>query len=119
MKRFAWLLVAVFCTALAQVQPVDVVVQRKHDCCGGDCRCGVPACALPAPHSPVAYVSEREVAVARPEAKRADPRLGTFIEKFYASVAAPAVSREVRPAPWSGAPAASVPLFTAHCSFLI
>ena len=46
MKRLVWLLIAVFCTALAQVQPVDMPV-TKHavcGCCGDTGACGMPDC---------------------------------------------------------------------------
>ena len=119
MKRLAWILLAVFCTALAQVQPVELVVRQKHGCCECQGRCGMPDCALPAPHAPTAFVSECAATVVRVTAVRSDRRAQKSAEKFFASMASSGVSPVTRPAPVQLAPAASVPLFKAYCSFLI
>ena len=120
MKRFAWILLAVFCTALAHVQPVDPVVQPRRSGCGCGGRCGMPDCALPAAHAPSAFVTERSVTVSRPESRRDDrPRLGTFVEKFFVSIDAPVARRTSGSAPPPFAPADRVPLFKAHCRLLI
>jgi len=119
MKRLAWLLLAVFCTALGQVQRLEPVVPQKRACCECDGRCGMPGCALPVPHSPSAFVAEWAVVLARPASTRANRTVRKSVEKFYASVAIPGVQPVAWSAPIPLAPAASVPLFKVHCSFLI
>ena len=119
MKRLAWILLAVFCTALAQVQPVEPVVQPKRSCCGRCEACHMPGCALPVAHVPSAMVTERPGTVARPKTAQPTPQLSTFVERFYVFVDAPVDPRAPLPPPVRVAPAASVPLFKAHCSFRI
>jgi hypothetical protein len=119
MKRFVWILLAVFCTALGQVQPVEPLARVKHACCNCDGRCGMPDCAPPAPHASTVFVSEQGVAVARPASVSSESLTRKSAEKFFAAFAAPCASSVVLSAPWQTAPAAGVPLFKAHCSFLI
>ncbi|MES1168125.1 MAG: hypothetical protein ABUL61_03035, partial [Oleiharenicola lentus] len=68
MKRFVWFLLAAFCTALAQVQPVAAPV-TKHavcDCCeNGTNPCGMPDCALPPASAPTVSVVVSPVTVQR------------------------------------------------------
>ena len=51
MKRLVWLVLAVFSTAYASVQPVDLsyLAADTCGCCGEACACSAPAdCAPPA-----------------------------------------------------------------------
>ena len=122
MKRLVWLILAVFGTALAQVSPVDLPVTKAEvcPCChdGGDC--GMPDCALPPATNPApVFALPTPVSVVRIAVRRATPAPRALAGKFF-------VRLESRPAavPAFGpiaaiAPAARVPLFKAHCSFLL
>ncbi|MBI2518608.1 MAG: hypothetical protein HYV95_17170 [Opitutae bacterium] len=123
MKRLVWLFLAVFCTALAQVQPVDLPLPKANSeccCCEGDGACGMPECALP----PAAAQTQtpalaRAGIVLRQVARRDAARLPQITPKFYSFVTERIVAATMLPAPASVAPAASPPLFRVHCSFLI
>jgi hypothetical protein len=121
MKRLAWLLLAVFCTALAQVQPVDLPVTKVKSCCHSDapCGCGMPGCGLPPAQAPVVFTAAQPVQVAGISLRReAQPRQA-IAAKFYACFLEP-VTASVAPAPSAlRLSAARMPLFKAHCSFLI
>lgn len=119
MKRLVWLLVLAFSTAIAQVRPVDVrlVPEEKCACCVQAGECGMPDCA-PAPacaqpclqlQNPVAQVVAKR-AVAAPRAAR---------EKFYVQFLPRVIVAPALPVADAVAPAASAPLYQAHCSFLI
>jgi hypothetical protein len=122
MKRFVWFLLAAFCTALAQVQPVAAPM-TKHavcDCCENDANaCGMPDCALPPASAPAAFVVAAPVTVQRDdEAKDLLPNSRSLRNHFYAQFS-PRQAVPVEIAPQVAAPVASVPVFQAHCSFLI
>jgi hypothetical protein len=121
MKRFAWLLVAVFALAMVQARPVDtgVVQQETCGCCEpGASACGMPDCG-PAPASPASCLAVAPgVAVARTEAESVLPKSRCLRDRFVAEYS----PRQAAPAalvPRSVAPPASVPAFKAHCSYLI
>lgn len=121
MKRLVWLLIAFFCTAVAQVQPVDLLPAKDNGCCCCDDQagaCGMPDCA-PTPACLQARVVLQTTSPVRTQLRRAAVARATVREPFYtqfvrksAVVPSFAMTRE-------GAPAASVTLFKAHCSFLI
>ena len=122
MKRLVWLLLAVFCTAFAQVQAVELLLPTTAHCaCGGQCdgSCGMPECALPP--APVQWVGASESASTASIAKPA--RKGVAIHRipvnFFAAFVEPALRPFDLRAPTPGARAASVPLFKGHCSFLL
>ena len=122
MKRLVWLLLAVFCTAFAQVQAVELLLPTTSHCsCSGGCdgACGMPECALPP--APAQWVgateSARTAEVSKPARKVVAVR--RVADKFFAAFVEPASRLIVLRAPDSGAPAASVPLFMGHCSFLL
>lgn len=120
MKRFAWLAIFAFCTALAQVQPVDLPVQ-KHEvcgCCEEPGACGMPDCApLPVTSQPVFVV--QTPAGQRAEVRKLSPAPRANRESFYAQFESrPALAPAWR-ASLGEAPAAGVPFFKAHCSFLL
>ena len=121
MKRFVWLLLAAFCTAIAQVQPVEPLQakQASCDCCEGEPgACGMPDCALPpASPSPVLVLASEATAL-RAEAESVMPKSRSFRDHFYAQFS-PRPARPAAIAPQVVAPTASVPAFKAHCSFLI
>ncbi|MEJ1974069.1 MAG: hypothetical protein WDM96_16920 [Lacunisphaera sp.] len=120
MKRFVWFLLAAFCTALAQVQPVAAPVTKQAvcGCCDKEAgACGMPDCALPPASAPAAAVVASPVILQR-ESDSVLPKSRSRRDHFYARFAPrPAVPAEI--APRVVAPAASVPAFQAHCSFLI
>ncbi|HVZ66391.1 MAG TPA: hypothetical protein VG936_17645 [Lacunisphaera sp.] len=118
MKRLVWLVVAVFATLLTRVEPADLPETKKSACCC--CRaCDMPDCPPPPANNPAPILTLQTPAQANPAAARrlAAPRGRQ--EKFFvrfdsrrAPMPAPRIAVAVaRPA--------SVPLFAAHCSFLI
>ena len=121
MPRFVWILLVLWCTALAQVSPVEPLLpQAEKECCGCHGQCGLPDCVLaPAPGLPPAETSGA-LTVSRPATPVTFLRLTLVTEKFFA-LFVPAVDVAVRPhapppaVPWP----ASAPLFQQHCSFLI
>jgi hypothetical protein len=121
MKRFVWLLLAVFCATMAQVQPVDSLAKAKmRGCCRIPGACGMPGCCpAPASTSPVTSASAGSALATAPAARRAQTSRGVP-EKFYASFAERLASRPLLPpASADAARSAYGPLFAAHCSFLI
>lgn len=120
MKRFAWLLLLVWGTALAQVPTVEPLVPAEHQDCGCDCggACGMPECvALPA--IPAQPATERARTVVRLDQRRDAQATAALVAKFFAVFAAPAREPEAFPVPSDEAPVAGVPLFKEHCAFLI
>lgn len=121
MKRLVWLLLAAFCTAIAQVQPADLPpTKAAHcDCCPDDAdACGMPDCGLP----PVAPTSGLVLQTPAPSSRavaKQENRAPRFALDFL-RVAAVTRATAFRPmrAP-TAPPPASVPRFQAHCSFLI
>jgi hypothetical protein len=121
MKRLVWLILAAFSTALAQVQPVDVrlLPKEKCDCCEQSANaCGMPDCA-PAPACAQAALqlpAPAQIAVA----KRTIPApSATAREPFYVQFLPRVIVAPALPVADAVAPAASAPLYQAHCSFLI
>jgi hypothetical protein len=117
MKRLVWLLLAAFCTALAQVPPVVVAEnQSACDCCVDQPgACGMPDCAplpgpLPARSLLPALEVRRTPAAARVE--RVRPAYSFLLVRPAARERAPIAAEKT-------ARAAQTPLFKAHCSFLI
>lgn len=122
MKRLVWLLLAVFCTALAQVQRVELPVAPRQacDCCENSGDCGMPECGLPPAAMPAAFAVERStVTVTRPAAANELAPAKAMPSIFWVAVPAPAATRVSCPDSPGSAPPASVPLFKAHCAFLI
>jgi hypothetical protein len=120
MKRFVWLVLFAFCTALAQVQPVDLLV-KKHEvcgCCEKPGACGMPDCApLPVASQP-AFVAETP-AGQRAEARRLTPATRAKRANFYAQYESRPTIAPASHAPRVAVAAASEPLFRVHCSYLI
>lgn len=119
MKRLVWLFLAAFCFAVAQVQAVEPVAKAKaKGCCEQSCKCSMPACPVvsAAPQSP--FDAARPLTVARPQVSRDAVATRRDHRKFFLSLLPPVVHPASVPAPVA-APPASVPLFEAHCSFLI
>jgi hypothetical protein len=123
MKRFVWILLAAFCTAIAQVQPVEPLPLKQASC--GCCEDGAGACGMrdcvPPPACPSAcagLVLASARATLRAEVESVMPKSRSFRDRFYAQFSPrQAVPAEI--APRVVAPTASVPVFKAHCSFLI
>lgn len=119
MKRLVWLLLAVFSTAIAQVQPADMPrapMEKCCCCCDEQKACDMPDC-VPVPAGVQrALPQQTRVKII---GKRAAATTQTIREKFYVQFVpsvrvAPVLSVTARVTL-----AASVPLFAAHCSFLI
>jgi hypothetical protein len=120
MKRLVWLLIAVFVTAYAQVQPVVSPLTKSETCCCCEDQagsCGMPDCA-PAAATPCGLTLQTPAAQ-RAEARKLAPaprvKPGCYFVKFGSR---PALTPAWR-ASLAGAPTAPVPLFKAHCSWLI
>jgi hypothetical protein len=121
MKRFVWLLVIAFCTAIAQVQPVEPLqaTQPACGCCEEAGGCGMPDCPPPAiPGATAGLVLARGASALRATADSVMPKSRSFRNHFYVQFSPrQAVPAEI--APRVAAPTASVPAFQVHCSFLI
>jgi hypothetical protein len=122
MKRLVWLFLAAFCLAVAQVQPVDVPAKQhaKCGCCEGeDDSCGMKDCAPPPPASTQArLVLETPALTVRAESRKDSVARRVRHETFYVQFV-PRSNRPADLAPQGVAPAASVPVYQAHCSYLI
>jgi hypothetical protein len=121
MKRLVWLLLIVFGTALAQVSPVDVGVQNQKvcSCCDAPGACGMPDCGLPPSSAPAGFIAEQPAPAARLAARRNAARAyriatSLFIFQGAAKSVLTAVTSTNRLST-----AAQLPLFKAHCSFVI
>jgi hypothetical protein len=121
MKRFVWLILAVFCTALAQVQPVDVpaIKAKVCSCCQIPGGCETPRCCPPPAHVPAIFNSAQPVRTASLAVRREREPVRRAGKKFYAPLVEPVIASVAIPASALAVSAASVPLFKAHCSFLI
>ena len=120
MKRFVWLLLAAFCTAIAQVQPVEPLQPKQASCgcCEEPGACGMPDCAPPPASPATALVLASEASALRAAAESVMPKSRSFRDHFYAQFS-PRPARPAAIAPQVVAPTASVPAFKVHCSFLI
>ena len=120
MKRFVWLVLFAFCTALAQVQPVDLPLKPHAvcGCCEEPNACGMPDCApLPVASQPVLVV--QTPARQQAEARRLTPAPNPKRENFHATFESrPAMAPACR-APRVAAASDREPLFRVHCSYLI
>ena len=121
MKRFVWLLILALGTAFAQVRPVEPLVAKQGacDCCEPEAgACGMSDCAPVAACPSAAPLLAGEVSTLRSQAENVMPKSRSFRDHFYAQFSPrSAVPAEI--APQVVAPTASVPVFKAHCSFLI
>lgn len=121
MKRLVWLLIAVFGTAFAQVSPVvSPLVQDEACCCceGPAGTCGMPDCA-PAPTTCSSALTLQAPAAQRAEARRLTPASLPKRESYFVKFESRPALTSAWGASLTDAPTASVPLFKAHCSFLI
>jgi hypothetical protein len=122
MKRLVWLLIALFCTAVAQVQPVDLLPAKDRGCCCCEDQagaCGMPDCA-PAPTAcSQARIMLQTSAPLRIQARRAAAVAKKVSEPFYVQFVEKTAERPSFRVARLGTPAARVALFKAQCSFLI
>lgn len=123
MKHLVWLLLLAFGTASAQVQPVDVRLLPEEKCCC--CADGANACDMatdcaPAPSGCFQPIVQLQSPV-QFAAKRLAPAAATAREKFYEQFLSRVISAPALPVTGdlAAAPAAGVPLFKEHCSFLL
>jgi hypothetical protein len=102
------------------VQPVDGLgAKAKHCPCCHPGACGMPGCCPPLASAPTAFSSVQAECVRSVLAPhQAQPARG-FADAFYAAFVEPTNVRGSLLASANAAPAASVPLFKAHCSLLI
>lgn len=119
--RTVWLLVAVFCTSLVGVQPVQVA-QDRHCSCACHCRepgaCGMP-CTRTAAVGRELAAGELSLRVGKPVANAQAETVRQIQRKFFAPFVAPPSTVVAVHAPAAPPPPTAVPLFEAHCSFLI
>lgn len=117
MKRVVWLVLAVFCAAMAQVKPVDGLGAKAKPCsCCHPGACGMPGCCASTSTACSPAQVETVRSLAAPRRAQAAPGIsGTF----YAVFVEPIAKGSPLFASARAAPAASVPIFTAHCSLLI
>lgn len=121
MKRLVWLILAIFCAALGQVQAVDALGAKAKpcSCCHGE-GCSMPACCPPPSAASSMLETASTAEVARPPSPRRARLAREWAQGFCFSLAALAgTSRQHHAPARAQSPAANVPLFTAHCSLLI
>jgi hypothetical protein len=121
MKRLIWLLLAAFCTALAQVQPVELPApaSTRCPCCAKPGDCGLPDCGVPAGATVVRLVAEQparttQTAIGR---KAVRPLRLEVVSQIRINASATATYRRSQ-VELTASPA-PIPLYEAHCSFLI
>lgn len=119
MKRLVWLVLAVFATLLTRVEPADLPANKAPACCCCGGGCDMPKCPPPPANNPTPVLTLQAPAQATPSAARraAAPR-GRHEKCFVRFDSRRAVGPVTRAAVAVARPA-SVPLFAAHCSFLI
>lgn len=121
MKRLVWLFLALFCAAFAQVQRVEPLLPKagSTDCCPCADPCSMPDCAMlpAAAQSPTVF--ERASSEFHRGTRRHLAQLPSVASRFYLSALEPVVAATTLRAPAQAAPAASLPLFRVHCSYLI
>jgi len=121
MKRLVWIVLAVFCAALGQVQAVDTLGAKAKPCpCCHPGACGMPGCCPPISSASPVFEAAPAAEVARQLSPWRTRLTREWAQGFSFSLAALAEITRQRTAPGAErAPAAKVPLFTAHCSLLI
>ncbi len=120
MKRIAWVLLAVLCPAIVRVQPVELAQCKAC----ASCHCKVPGeCGMPCGQSsapaPIMFASAQSARVTKVAGSQNLPDARLAERKFYAACVPPPAVLVARGATAPMAPPAGVPLFKAHCSFLI
>lgn len=123
MKRAAWFLLAIACSAFVRVQPVELL-NPFHCIYCGCCHCKIPgACGMPcrgAPAPACQALSTEQTAGFRGGALRSSAQpLQLSGTRFHAPGSEMAEVFSALTPSALVAPAACVPLFKAHCSFLI
>jgi len=120
-KRLVWIFIAVFCTALAQVQPVELLKTKQPacGCCEKPGACGMPDCALPATHAQPTLASAVATTVVRAAGKQEAKTADQPGDKFHAAFVDAGVRSAGVRAPEGVARVAGVPLFKEYCAFLI
>jgi hypothetical protein len=123
MRRVAWFLLAVLCTSFVEVQPFELLNSCHCVCCQCcHCKvpgaCGMPCCGAPAPACQT--LAAEETAGIRGVALRpaAQPRQLSCVLFVARGAELAEASCALAPSAFA-TPAARVPLFKAHCSFLI
>jgi hypothetical protein len=121
MKRLVWVILAVFCASLGQVQAVDTLGTKAKPCsCCHPGACGMPGCCPPLSSASPVPETARAAEVARQPSSRQTRLKREWAQGYHFSLVALAEIARQRAAPAIGrASAANVPLFTAHCSLLI
>jgi hypothetical protein len=121
MQRFlALLLTLVACAyAPAQLGVRPEAPRIACSCCDGEGSCGMPGCLPPPAASSTPSLATPPAQIAQLQVRRLATPARRIGEKFYSAfVPSPAVLAAPR-APLTVTPPAGVPLFKAHCSFLV
>jgi hypothetical protein len=120
MRRIAWLLLVVVCTMFVQVQPLESAKPKPCACrhCKAPGTCGMPDCGQVPGTACQALAAGETARAAVADASRARPsrvaKAGTFLWPARQAVLPSPLIAET----FAGH-AARVPLFKAHCSFLL
>jgi hypothetical protein len=122
MKRLVVVFLALLCTVLAQLPMVNALAPKvqRCACCNDDPAggCGQSDCALPPTPAPVLCANETPSTMVEVAARRGATLPRREAEKFYAAFVETVVS-VAHSAPVSVTSPPAVPLFKAHCRFLI
>ena len=122
MKRLVWILIAAFCTASLPVQPVERLAPPRSCCCKHcGCKGGCPESGTACPMAPAPALFAADRAVGAPSLAPAprSPQARAARVKFFALFVGTRAATAGLEASARAAPAAAVPLFKAHCSFVI
>lgn len=121
MQRFLALLLTLVACAYA---PAQLGVRPEAPrvtcaCCDGDGSCGMPGCLPPPVSSPTPSLAGQPAQVAMISIRRVAAPAARAGAKFYSAFVPPAAAPAALRAPLTVTPPAGVPLFKAHCSFLV
>lgn len=121
MKRLVWLLLTVFVAALAQVAPVAVGAQNQGSCscCDAPSACGMPDCAMPPSCASTTLLAEQPATSIRTTVRRKAVRPRVAVETILNATEARTAASAALHSPAQAITPTQVPLFKAHCSFLI
>jgi hypothetical protein len=121
MKRIIAILLAVCCTAFAQLPALGLLAPsaEKCGCCETPGTCGRSECAVPPSPATTASATEPTVLVASVAVRRVLAGEHSRSPKFFAAFVAPTRESVLLRARIAETPPAREPLFKAHCSFLL
>jgi hypothetical protein len=122
MRRLLAVILTLATCAFAQVQPLVLADAMRHPtcgCCSGDGACGMPDCLPPPVTTRTVPVAVQTVRITLAAATRVAAPVRRTGEKFFMTFLEPPTTPVTVRGSDRITPPASVPLFKAHCSFLI